>query len=262
MCYHVMAQEHKRIADVYPIAFEKAVKSKKADAIRALYHDNAVPLNVTLKTKNGSQYFFKSTAGGWAATVENQIQQPYELRISDETFTLFGGYAVSTARFDEYLDEQHTADGYDLFTYAKTTNGWRIAHMDVTLAQDPAQLPEVEKTANNKEALTGLIENMTNGLKNCDLSLVKFMEVKNHLSVNRFKNEKITTSSKYDRSDCSTIKEKEGVNFSNILFSKPRIVDGYMAFASASFDQGTIVFTSINQAGTWYVSSFAININT
>lgn len=256
----LFAQAQHQVAATYPISFEKAVHAQKADDIRALYANDDVVLNVTMKSDNASQYYFKSTAEKWAKIVETQIPAPYELRISDENFALFGPYAISTARFDEFVGGQHSSDGYDMFSYVKTADGWRIAHMDVTLAQDAANLPEVESSNHNEEALLGLIDNMKDGLNNNDLSLLKFMDVKDQITVHQFRDEKLSSTTKYDRSACAELKASKGLSFDGLSFSKPQFIDGFMAYTSATINQGNIVVTAVNQSGAWYITSLCVNV--
>ncbi len=252
--------KEKAIAQVYPVAFEKEVKAKNKSGISDLYLNGEVILNVSMKADKAAGYYFKSIASDWAAMVQDQITVPYELRISEAEYEIIGNFALSTARFDEYMNNTHNGDGYDMFTYVKTKDGWKINHMEVTLAQDRANLPEKETTVFDEAILNGVIKNIEQGFTNNDLSLVKFMETKDHLTVNHFEDDVLSETKKYERTDIASLLQDNQLKNVKLTFDKPKVVDGHMAYVIGKLGSNDVVLTLVHQGNNWLVTSFNINM--
>jgi hypothetical protein len=252
--------EENSIAQVYPIAFEKEVRDKNKSGISDLYFSGDVILNVSMKANKAANYYFKSIADDWSTMVQDQITVPYELQISEAEYEIIGSFAISNARFDEYMNNTHSADGYDMFTYVKTTNGWKINHMEVTLAQDRANLPEKETSTYDEKVLNGVIKNIEQGFPNNDLSLIKFMETKDHITVNQFKNDVLLESKKHERTEVTDLLKDNQLNDAKLRLGEPKVVDGHMAYVIGKLGTNDVILTLAHQGNNWLVTSFNINI--
>lgn len=256
---YIHQKNEKEILGVYPKAFEKEVKSKNASAIRQLYSNDSVALNVTIKSKDLSQYYFQALSKEWALMVQDQIKELYELKISDVNLTIRKGFAVSDARFDEYFDGQHSADGYDLFTYVKTIDGWKISNMDVTLAQDKDNLIEREVETYNKDALMSTIAELKKGFKSYDLSAINFLRSREGITLNQFDNNTLSNSQKVDVNLFSNIAHEYQIKNKDFVFDKPNIVDGHMAYIIGKNNDIDIIATLVHQSDKWLVTSVNVN---
>ncbi|GAB4519504.1 MAG: hypothetical protein Tsb004_30560 [Allomuricauda sp.] len=248
------------ISTIYPQAFERAVKAKSATGIRALYVNGNVVLNVTLKSDGAAHYYFKSNAKDWAAMVEEQITAPYELRISEVDYEMVGdNFAISTARFDEYISGVHHADGYDLFTYVKTNVGWRINHMEVTLALDEAKLPEKEVGIYDATALQRVLLQMEQDFPGQDSSLIKFMEGDDQITINDFHNGVLASTGNYGLKEIPGILEGKPWEGAALDLGEPQIVDGHMAYVVGTLGASEVLLTLIHQNKDWLITAFHIN---
>ncbi len=168
----------KELTEFYRV-FESTVKNKDKEGHRALYLYDTAPVVVMPKTPNGPMDYFTNHANGWI-NYFSRPDMPYELKISEIEFDVFDDrLAISIARFDEYTNNEYSSHGIDVFTYIKTTEGWKFAmlHNTVRLASDstdyskpfefdnkPKDLPEQLQNALNNKDKYGLINLFHSGL--------------------------------------------------------------------------------------------------
>jgi len=117
-------------------SFESTVVLKDVENHLELYSNDDAPVYNVIKYPNGPIFFNFSNLQSWTSFFEQEF--PYELQISDVEVHVEGVFAITDAHFDEYLNDEFTASGRDLFGYIKTDDGWKLhfLHNTIVLAED------------------------------------------------------------------------------------------------------------------------------
>lgn len=134
------------IAQVYE-TWEETVLNKQTSEHLDLYLYNQAPVYIIKKNATGPSFYGSLTASQFA----NIFSQPgsYQLDISDINVVVDQNFAITNAHFDEYINDNFSAFGRDMFGYIRTSEGWKLLflHNTVILANDgndysiPIELP-------------------------------------------------------------------------------------------------------------------------
>lgn len=142
--------------------WEKSVKKQDTTSHLSHYASTDVQIHLVKKDSIGSQLFGLFTAKQFMSFWNPS--EPFELRISDINVHPFKQFAFTDARFDEYINNEYTSTGRDLFTYIKKEDCWQLftLHNTFELAHSPkhqkdlptvnieAQLKALELAISNK----------------------------------------------------------------------------------------------------------------
>ncbi len=237
----------------------EVVKNKDEAGLNALYCSPKVNLYVTRKYQNKGQLLFAATSSGWAAGV-GTLQHPYELKISELKVEPKGErMAVSWARFDEFDDHVHGQDGYDLFTYFLTEEGYKISHMNVSIAWDSDDLPEKVEMTMDEENLNRLVSSIQSDFLKGEKGKMNLIHPNWKAWVGTYSDYKFTGIRSLDYS--GFIEMIEGLGFHHKLeIGSPSVVDGFLAFSEGTFlnqkkEKIHAIFTFINFNNDWYLTS-------
>ena len=120
-------------------SFESTVVLKDVENHLSLFSNDDAPVYNVIKYPNGPIFFNFSNLQFWTSFFEQEF--PYELQITDVELYINNAFAISDAHYDEYVNDEFTASGRDLFGYIKTDNGWKLhyLHNTIVLAEDTNQ---------------------------------------------------------------------------------------------------------------------------
>lgn len=120
-----------QIQQVYS-AFETTVKNKEGAEHLDLYAARQAPVYIVRKNPLGPSTLGMFNAQGFVNNFTSN-PQPYELKISDINYHIDSNFAVTDARFDEYISGNLSGYGRDLFGYVKTNEGWKLLFLHNTV---------------------------------------------------------------------------------------------------------------------------------
>ncbi len=253
------------LLNTYPEAFMKVVKAHNEEGLNKLYTDSNVNLYVTRKTKDSAKILYKTTSSGWAETI-GITTYPHELRITELNFEAFDNMAVSEARFDEYDDNKHGQDGYDLFTYFRTDKGWKINHMNVSIAFDFDNLPEQVENVEDSQKLSMLNRSIIGALTGSAFKESDFIDNACRADIGLYKSGNFVDLLHLKRSEFQEFLNSKFKNKIEVNNSKLRTLDGYLAYTTAELydlNKGLrypLIITYINHGSAWYCTSFQISL--
>ncbi|MEQ8927748.1 MAG: hypothetical protein RLO81_18165 [Fulvivirga sp.] len=254
------------VRKTYPESFMEVVKTHNEEGLNNLYTDLDANLYVTRKYKDGAKLLFKATSSGWAETVGIN-PNPYELRISQFNVDILGNIAISNARFDEYDDHKHGQDGYDLFTYFKTKDGWKINHMNVSIAFDFDDIEEKIENTVDQEKLIELNKNILSSLESASINESCLIDSNWRADIGLYKSGNLTSLKHLNKTEFLDFLKSNFNGKIKIITSKLSSVDGYLGYTTAKFldpktkKESPLIITYINYEGNWYWTSLQIEIN-
>lgn len=128
--------------------FQTTVKSKDVTGHSNLLLTPFMPVNIINKSPQGPTINYIN-AQSWISFFSQP--RPYELVISDIDVKLENNIAITIANFKEYINENYSAFGTDVFSYVKTNDGWKYNTFNntVVLSSDQNDYEEAF-TFNNK----------------------------------------------------------------------------------------------------------------
>lgn len=138
------------ILQVYE-TWEETVLNKQATDHLQLYLYNQAPVYIIKKNEDGPSFWGAYNASQFA----NSFSQPgdFQLDISDIHVIADDNFAITNAHFDEYINNDFTAFGRDMFGYIRTSEGWKLLflHNTVVLENDENDYTEPFELSNTVE---------------------------------------------------------------------------------------------------------------